>query len=68
MRQVQHAMRKFVFAFFGLGAMLLVGFLLTMVTRNHLLEGAGATLMVGSMIVAGAIDIRLRSPHLRKLQ
>lgn len=47
---------------------MLLGFLLVIVARNHILEGAGGTMMVGAMVVAAAIDIRLRSPHVRKLQ
>ncbi|MFD1675859.1 hypothetical protein [Alicyclobacillus fodiniaquatilis] len=60
-------MEKFLWSFVSLGMLLLVGFTLIMLHPGRsVYEGAGCLMMIGAMIGAAAIDIRLRSPQLRK--
>ncbi|TDY50135.1 hypothetical protein C7445_103180 [Alicyclobacillus sacchari] len=69
MKAVQRAGRTFVLAFVGLGLLMLVGFTLVLAASSKgVLACAGGAMMVLAMILAAAIDIRLRSPHVRKVQ
>ncbi|GLG01973.1 hypothetical protein Alches_20140 [Alicyclobacillus hesperidum subsp. aegles] len=69
MKAVQRAVRTFVLAFVGLSLLMIVGFMLVLAASSKgVLACAGGALMVLAMILAAAVDIRLRSPHVRKVQ
>ncbi|MFB5190979.1 hypothetical protein [Alicyclobacillus fastidiosus] len=60
-------MEKFILSFVSLGLLLLAGFTIVIVEHGRsMAEGVGGLMMLMAMISAAAIDIRLRSPKLRK--
>ncbi|EPZ42513.1 hypothetical protein [Alicyclobacillus acidoterrestris] len=58
-------MEKFILSFVSLGLLLLAGFAL-MILEHGMAKGVGGLMMLLAMISAAGIDIRLRSPNLRK--
>ncbi|WAH36905.1 hypothetical protein [Alicyclobacillus dauci] len=51
----------------SLGFVLLAGFVLLLLEHGRsFYQGLGGFMMLGAVVTAGAIDIRLRSPELRK--